>query len=68
MKKTAQGIPRIGLAKVSGEHLTPANDPLPPSEMKKLKDKDWHYTPSGATDIRKTFQRIRRELAKKEPK
>lgn len=38
----------------------------PPSLM----DKEFRYVPSGTTDIRKTFARIRREMAeaaKKQP-
>jgi hypothetical protein len=30
-------------------------------------DKDWTYTPSGSTDIRKLFKRIEREQKKAEP-
>lgn len=67
MKKTAQNVPRIGLARVDGEHLTPANDPLPPSEMKKFLDDKWTYTPSGSTDIRRLFAKVRREQKKERP-
>lgn len=34
--------------------------------MKSCLDKEFKYTKSGETDIRKTFARIRRELAEKE--
>lgn len=36
--------------------------PLPPSIM----DPDFRYVPSNSTDIRKTFARIRREMAGKQ--
>jgi hypothetical protein len=32
--------------------------------MKKITDKDFRYTPAASTDIRKTFDRIRREQKK----
>ena len=31
-----------------------------------LLDPNWKYTPSTATDIRKTFEKARRELSKQE--
>jgi len=59
--KTAQNVTRIGLARAKGEHLSAANESLPPSELKRWKDKTWRYVPSNATDISKTFARIRRQ-------
>lgn len=35
--------------------------------MKKITDPDFKYVSAANTDIRKTFQRIRRELKKQEP-
>lgn len=32
--------------------------------MKSILDPSFRYTPSGATDLRKTFARVRRELGK----
>lgn len=66
--KTAQAIPRIGLARARGEHLTAANEtpqPAPPAQQKRWKDKGWTYTPANSTDIRKTFAKVRREQARK---
>ncbi len=31
--------------------------------MKSILDRTFQYTPSHATDVRKTFERVRRELA-----
>lgn len=33
--------------------------------MKSILDPTFHYTPSVQTDLRKTFARVRREMAKK---
>ena len=32
--------------------------------MKSILDPSFHYTPSTQTDLRKTFARVRREMAK----
>lgn len=34
--------------------------------MKRILDKSFHYRPSHETDIRKTFERVRRELRLKQ--
>ena len=36
--------------------------------MKRILDKTFHYRPSHATDIRKTFERVRRELRQAQEK
>ena len=36
--------------------------------MKSILDPTFRYTPSNETDIRKTFNRIRREIARAAPK
>ena len=35
--------------------------------MKSILDPSFRYVPSAETDIRKTFNRVRRELAKSKP-
>lgn len=35
--------------------------------MKRIFDPSFRYTPSYGTDVRKTFERIRRELQSQEP-
>ena len=40
--------------------------PFIPS-MKSILDRSFRYVPSHATDIRKTFERIRREQAAQQP-
>ena len=35
--------------------------------MKSILDPTFHYVPSTQTDIRKTFSRIRREMARAKP-
>jgi hypothetical protein len=37
-------------------------------KMKRILDKSFHYRPSHATDIRKTFERVRRELKQQQEK
>ena len=34
--------------------------------MKHILDKSFHYRPSHETDIRKTFERVRREMRQKQ--
>lgn len=36
--------------------------------MKSILDKSFRYTPAAATDIRKTFERLKREAKKKPEK
>lgn len=36
--------------------------------MKRILDKSFHYRPSHETDIRKTFERVRRELRQQQEK
>ena len=35
--------------------------------MKSILDPSFHYVPSAQTDLRKTFSRIRREMARAKP-
>jgi hypothetical protein len=42
--------------------------PLYSCTMKRILDRSFHYVPSHATDVRKTFERIRRERAAAEHK
>jgi hypothetical protein len=61
--KTAQNIPRIGLAKAKGPHLEAANEtphPMPPALVKRWQDKGWKYIPANETDIRKTFAKFQK--------
>lgn len=61
--KTAQAIPRIGLARAKGEHLNAANEtphPMPAALVKRWQDKSWKYVPASETDIRKTFAKFQR--------
>ena len=39
-----------------------AQDPCALPAVKWIFDPSFHYTPSFATDVRKTFERIRREM------
>lgn len=39
-----------------------------PKKGKHILDPEFRYTPSSQTDLRKTFARIRRQLAREEPK
>jgi hypothetical protein len=39
--------------------------PLYSRPVKSILDRSFHYVPSHATDVRKTFERIRREREKK---
>ena len=41
--------------------MTPTGKPRPPA--KSILDPAFHYRPSHATDLRETFERVRRELA-----
>lgn len=56
--KTAQNVPRTGLARAKGEHLKAANEPQPPSELRRWQDRGWRYFGAADTDVRRTWARF----------
>jgi hypothetical protein len=57
----AHHIPRIGLARAKGDHLEAVNEPAADKRVG-LMNPAFKYTRAVETDIRKTFERARREL------
>jgi hypothetical protein len=55
--KTAQNVPRTGLARVKGEHLTAANDAPKPAQMQGLLQ-GARYVRAADTDVRRTWSRF----------
>ena len=57
-KNTAHGITHTGPSLAKGDHLQPANEPIPPSQMQRSEDRGWRYTKADDTDIRRTWARF----------
>lgn len=55
--KTAQNVPRTGLARAKGKHLEAANDQPKPAEMKHLLHRGWEYIPASETDVTRTWRK-----------
>jgi hypothetical protein len=56
--KTAQNVPRTGLALAKGEHLEAANESPPPSKTQRLMQNGWRYTPASETSVQATWRRF----------